>query len=206
MARLGLGREAGDAAARKVMVVAEGTRESTTALQYALSHAILEQDELILLQIGNPSPWRNAFSTFLKRPMIGEEGGGGGAGGGGGGAGEGEVDFIEEMKRSCKVAQPNIEVRIVRAAVVEGKDKAMLILSQAMSLGIDVIIIGQRRSLSTMLGYKRGGGGNVRGTRMIDTVEFLIENSPCTCVAVQRKGQAGYLLNTKTHKNFWLLA
>ena len=39
------------------------------------------------------------------------------------------------------------------------------------------------------------------------TVEFLIENSKCLCVSVQKKGQnAGYLLNTKTHRNFWLLA
>lgn len=40
-----------------------------------------------------------------------------------------------------------------------------------------------------------------------DTAEYLIENSNCNCVGVQKKGQnAGYLLNTKTHKNFWLLA
>lgn len=39
------------------------------------------------------------------------------------------------------------------------------------------------------------------------TAEFLIEHSKCLCVSVQKKGQnAGYLLNTKTHKNFWLLA
>lgn len=41
----------------------------------------------------------------------------------------------------------------------------------------------------------------------MDMVEYLIENSRCLCVGVQKKGQnAGYLLNSKTHKNFWLLA
>jgi len=45
------------------------------------------------------------------------------------------------------------------------------------------------------------------GTRMTDLAEYLIENSKCTCVGVQKKGQnGGYLLNTKTYRNFWLLA
>ncbi|CAL0329900.1 unnamed protein product [Lupinus luteus] len=56
--------------------------------------------------------------------------------------------------------------------------------------------------------YKRsGGGGSMKGAKMIDTAEYLIQNSPCTCVGVQRKGQSGgYVLNTKTQRNFWLLA
>jgi hypothetical protein len=41
---------------------------------------------------------------------------------------------------------------------------------------------------------------------VVDTAEYLIEKSKCTCVAVQKKGHNGYLLNTKTHRNFWLLA
>lgn len=46
--------------------------------------------------------------------------------------------------------------------------------------------------------------GSLRG---LDTAEYLIEHSKCTSVAVQKKGlNAGYLLNTKTQKNFWLLA
>lgn len=137
---------------RKVMVVAEATRESGIALQYALSHAILENEELILLQIVNPSSWRYAISTFLKRPGTtnAEEGV---VGGGAAAAAAGEEEFIEEMKRSCKIAQPKIAVRIVRVAA-EAKDKAIVILSQAMALGIDIIVIGQRRSLSTaILGY-----------------------------------------------------
>lgn len=41
----------------------------------------------------------------------------------------------------------------------------------------------------------------------IDTAEYLIQNCSCTCVSVQRKGQnGGYVLNSKTHRNFWLLA
>ena len=51
----------------------------------------------------------------------------------------------------------------------------------------------------------RSASGSSRGHD--STAEFLIEHSKCLCVSVAKKGQkAGYLLNTKTHKNFWLLA
>jgi len=47
----------------------------------------------------------------------------------------------------------------------------------------------------------------MKGMKAIDTAEYLIQNSTCTCVSVQRKGQnGGYVLNSKTHRNFWLLA
>ncbi|XP_062166961.1 uncharacterized protein LOC133873246 [Alnus glutinosa] len=188
--------------ARKVMVVAEPTRESAVALQYALSHAVLEQDELVLLHVENPNSWRNTFTMFLRRPGAGSSSTMGCSDGGGGGE-----DFVEEMKHACKAAQPKLRVHVERVEILEGKDKASVILFQSMLLRIDLIIIGQRRSLSTAILGCRRSGGSMRGTKGIDTAEYLIENSKCTCVGVQKKGQnAGFLLNTKTHKNFWLLA
>ncbi|XP_061362562.1 uncharacterized protein LOC133306281 [Gastrolobium bilobum] len=201
--------------ARKVMVVADPTRESAGALQYALSHVVLEQDELILLHVENTSSWRNTISTFLKMPSLGSSTtssldlGGGGGGGGGGAAADGEgVDFLEEMKHACRVSQPKLRFR-VSSVEMDGKDRANTILSQCKTQGVDVIVIGQKRSLSSaLLGYKRpSGGGPTKGSKTIDTAEYLIQNCTCTCVAVQRKGQnGGYVLNTKTHRNFWLLA
>lgn len=149
--------------AEKVMVVADPTRESAIALQYALSHAVLEQDELILLHVQNPSSWRCTISTFLKRPSLGSStatirdiGGGAEAGieaGARAGAGKGarEADFLEEMKLVCRVAQPKIQVRIMRVDM-DGKEKANSFLSHSKLQGVDVIVIGQRRSLSATLG------------------------------------------------------
>ncbi|WJX47361.1 hypothetical protein P8452_34059 [Trifolium repens] len=210
---------------RKVLVVADPTRESAGALQYALCHAVMEQDELILLHvIENIPSWRNTLSTFLKMPSLGTSmtaslgdfgGGGGGAGGGGGGGGgsgaEGEtvIDFLEEMKNACKVSQPKLKVRVMKVETDNGKDRANTILSYTIKQEIDVVVIGQKRTLSsTLLGYKRPTGGSLKGAKMIDTAEYLIHNTPgtCTCVAVQRKANGGYVLNTKTHRNFWLLA
>ncbi|OIW00539.1 hypothetical protein TanjilG_24269 [Lupinus angustifolius] len=139
--------------ARKVMVVADPTRESASALQYALSHAVLEQDELILLHVDNPSSWRNTISTFLKMPSLGSSttasldlGGGATAPA----TGEGEVDFLEEMKHACRVSQPKMRLRVLRVDM-DDKDRASTILLHSKKEGVDVIVIGQKRTFSSAL-------------------------------------------------------
>ncbi|KAL8048288.1 hypothetical protein ABFX02_07G054200 [Erythranthe guttata] len=198
--------------ARKVMVVADPTRESAGALQYALSHAIVDNDTLVLLHVENPNAWRNPFGAlFRKQPSNGAGGAAASnslppasAEGGGGGGGGVEVDFLDAMKQACGAAQPKLKVSVVvaRAEMADGKDKASVILGQSAALKIDLLIVGHKRSLSNaILGSRRGG--SLRG---LDT-DHIITNSKCTCVAVQKKGQhGGYLLTSKTHKNFWLLA
>ncbi|KAI5573077.1 hypothetical protein POPTR_010G064800v4 [Populus trichocarpa] len=193
------------ARSRKVMVVADPSRESAGALQYALSHVVVENDELILLHVESSYSWWNTFSfrkiySLTPGPMPNSSEGGGGVG---------EGDFLEAMRQVCRIAQPKIPVRLERTQLMEEtKDKANTILNKSNLLRVDLLIIGQRRGFSTaILGtsrYKLSGGS---GTKGLDTAEYLIENSKCTCVAVQKRGQnAGYVLNTKTHKNFWLLA
>ncbi|KAJ0961548.1 hypothetical protein J5N97_001533 [Dioscorea zingiberensis] len=110
-------------AKRLVIVVADPGRESAGALQWALSHAVLEQDEIILLHVEPVNAKRAGTLSFLRRPSQ-----------------------------------------------TQAKLKAM----------------------------------SMKGN---DIADYLIENSKCLCVGVQKKGQnGGYVLNTKTHKNFWLLA
>ncbi|RWR97286.1 hypothetical protein CKAN_02671100 [Cinnamomum micranthum f. kanehirae] len=183
---------------KKVMVVAEPGRESAGALDWAISHALVEHDELILLQMEQSSILkRRALSAFLRRPSLAvvtaamvamEEAVGGGGGGG-------ENQYLEEMKKKCEKAKPKVRVQIARAEV-EGKNRASAIISQTNLLSVDVLVVGQRRNF---LGHRRPYKG-------LDTAEYLIENSVCPCVGVQKKHSGGYLLNTKTRKNFWLLA
>ncbi|GFY81328.1 GLU-ADT subunit B [Actinidia rufa] len=119
---------------------------------------------------------------------------------GGSGGGVGDLDFLEAMKRSCEIAQPKIRVLVERVEM-DGKEKASVILHRSTMHSADILVIGQKGVSNAILG---GRNGSLRG---LDTAEYLIENSKCTCVAVQKKGQnAGYILNTKTHRNFWLLA
>ncbi|XP_010435261.1 PREDICTED: uncharacterized protein LOC104719112 isoform X2 [Camelina sativa] len=206
---------------RKIMVIADPTRESAAALQYALSHAVLEQDELILVHVeSSGGSWKNAFSSFLRLPSSISSSSSGcspasnlTASASNAAAvsalaseiGQGDGNFLEQMKRICEIAQPKVRVH-TECIAMEGF-KAIAILLHGDKLGVDVIIIGQRRTISSSLLGSRRPGGSLRGSKGVDTAEYLIENSKCTCVGVQKKGQnGGYVLNTKTHKNFWLLA
>ncbi|KAL5781582.1 hypothetical protein ACOSP7_006611 [Xanthoceras sorbifolium] len=203
--------ECGTPPVRKVMVVADESREAAGALQYALSHVIVEKDELILIHVENPNAWKiPSITSFLRRQSLTSSSAAAAALFSTFSASEGaqpvdQVDFLEEMKRICEVAQPKVHVRTAKVQIMEGNNKAAAILSQTEVLGVDLLVIGQRRSLSNVLLGRPGMP--LMGTKTIDTAEYLIENSKCTCVGVLRKGQnAGYLLNTKTHRNFWLLA
>ncbi|KAI8568511.1 hypothetical protein RHMOL_Rhmol02G0206100 [Rhododendron molle] len=194
---------------RKVMVVADPTRESAAALQYALSHGVVEHDTLILLHVENPNAWKNPFS-FFKWPTPSTSTTASAfslsssftEGGSSSGSCGGDKDFLEAMKHASEISQPKVHV-LVEKVEMEGKEKAAVILHYSTLHSVDIIVIGQKRTLSNaILGQRKNG--SLRG---LDTAEYLIENSKCTCVAVQKKGQnAGFLLNTKTHKNFWLLA
>ncbi|CAF2269771.1 hypothetical protein HID58_014638 [Brassica napus] len=204
---------------RKIMVIADPTRESAAALQYALSHAVLEQDELILVHVeNNGASWKNAFSSFLRLPSSSSSSTSGSSPGANANAniantvsslaseiGQGEGNFLEQMKRICEIAQP--KVRVQTECITMDGIKAAAILLHGDKLGVEVIIIGQRRTISSSLLGSMRPGGSLIGSKGVDTAEYLIENSKCTCVGVQKKGQnGGYVLNTKTHKNVWLLA
>ncbi|XP_042410723.1 uncharacterized protein LOC122000379 [Zingiber officinale] len=187
---------------RRVMVLTDSRRVSNGALEWTLHHALLEHDELILLHLGSATPRRSSsppsmISSFLCRPSsavspIGAENG----------EGKAELNFLHAMRAKCEAEQPKVKVLIQRAEI-EGNDKAATILAQAKLLLVDLLVIGQRRSSAILCGCRIGGSISSKGTSI---AEFLIENSECLCVGVQKKGQnGGYLLNTRTHKNFWLL-
>lgn len=137
--------------ARKVMVVADPTPHSAAALQYALSHALLEQDELILLHVENSGSWKNTLTTFLRRPTIASAANAMTPNiSSGPDWGSTDVNFLDQMKYASEIAQPKIPVRIEKIEM-DGKDKATVILSKSKDLGIDLIIIGQKRSLSSAI-------------------------------------------------------
>ncbi|KAL6535175.1 hypothetical protein OROMI_026549 [Orobanche minor] len=142
--------EGGMVPARKVMVVADPSRESDGALQYALSHAVHDNDTLVLLHVENPCAWKNPFGALFKYPMSPGTGGGcytssvAAEEGRGGGR---ELDFLDGMKRICSAAKPKLKVVVEKAEMAEGKDnKASLILAHSAACKVDLLIIGQRRS------------------------------------------------------------
>ncbi|KAL6641041.1 hypothetical protein ACP70R_019222 [Stipagrostis hirtigluma subsp. patula] len=210
----GAGAGAAPAKPRRVMIVADPGRESAAAMEWALSHAIAEGDDVLLLHVNMPNPNSGAAGGGTAPSRSGSGGsvssplavflGGGGAGSGAAGADAGG-DFMEAMRAACSARYPRARVRGVRVEpATDGREaKAQTILAESQRRGVELLVIGLRR-VSSFLGL-RSASGSSRGHDT--TPEFLIEHSKCLCVSVQKKGQnAGYLLNTKTHKNFWLLA
>ncbi|XP_076895955.1 uncharacterized protein LOC143548752 [Bidens hawaiensis] len=189
---------------QKIMVVAEPTRESAAALHYVLSRVIYDNDILYLLHVEHPTFWKHGMSCFKKHSSStaiktsttethGFHGGVCGCIGG-------DIDFLDQMKSACKVVHPRLKVNVSRVET-DAKDKAYMIMSQTKAHGIDLLVVGKRQSLANAI-----LGQRINGT-IRETAEYLVENSKCTCVAVQRKGPTGgYLLHTKNHRNFWLLA
>ncbi|KAG8091842.1 hypothetical protein GUJ93_ZPchr0012g20598 [Zizania palustris] len=186
---------------RLVMIVADPGRESTAAMEWALSHAVAEGDDIVLLHVNMP---QNAPGGGPSRT---------GSGGSAGsqlavflGGSAGDAEFMETMRAACKARHPRARVRAERVEpATEGREaKAQTILAESQSRGVELLVIGHRR-VPSFLGLRSAGGASRSGQD--STAEFLIEHSKCVCVSVQKKGQnAGYLLNTKTHRNFWLLA
>lgn len=91
--------------------------------------------------------------------------------------------------------------------MAEGKEKGPTIVEEAKKQGVAMLVLGQRkqsvtwRLLMTWAGNRAGGGGG-------GVVEYCIQNSSCMAIGVRRKSKkiGGYLISTKRHKDFWLLA
>lgn len=89
--------------------------------------------------------------------------------------------------------------------LVEGKDKGKVIVEEAKRQNVSLLVLGQRkrsiiwRLMARWMCKKRCLGG---------VVDYCIQNASCMTVAVRRNGKklGGYLITTKRHKNFWLLA
>uniref|UniRef100_N1QWK6 UspA domain-containing protein n=1 Tax=Aegilops tauschii TaxID=37682 RepID=N1QWK6_AEGTA len=170
---------------RLVMIIADPGRESTAAMDWALSHAVVEGDDILLLHARSSG---SQLAVFL----------------GGGGSADGE--FMETMRAACKARHPRARVHAERVEpATEGREaKAQTILAESQRRGVELLVIGHHR-FSAFLRLRSASGTS--RPRHDSTAEFLIEHSKCLCVSVQKKGKnAGYLLNTKTHKNFWQLA
>ncbi|TYH09235.1 hypothetical protein ES288_A07G078600v1 [Gossypium darwinii] len=174
--------DGGDGCGNKVMVVVESTLEAKGALDWALSHTIQTEDTIILLHVAKP---RKRESSKRKRNPRVEE-------------------LLHSMKNTCQMKKSGVQVEVAK---VEGKEKGSIIVEAAKEHQVSLLVLGQRKKsiiwqLMRRLVAKRGGanGGGI--------VDYCIQNASCMTIAVRRKSNqlGGYLITTKRHKNFWLLA
>lgn len=85
-------------------------------------------------------------------------------------------------------------------AIQEGKEKGAVIVEEAKQRKVSLLVLGQRkRSIMWRLLRKKSRSR---------VVKYCIQKANCMTVAVRRKSSksGGYLITTKRHKKFWLLA
>lgn len=154
MAQIDLGRRVG-AKPRLVMIIADPGRESTAAMEWALSHALVEGDDILLLHVNMPNPHNGAAGPSRS--------GSGGSSGSplavflGGAAGSDAGDhFMEAMRAACRARYPRARVHAERVEpATEGREvKAQTILAESQRRGVELLVIGHRR-VSSFLGYYR---------------------------------------------------
>ncbi|XP_043698988.1 universal stress protein PHOS32-like [Telopea speciosissima] len=169
---------------RKIMIVVDSSVEAKAAVQWALTHTVQSQDTIVLLHVTRPSSM-----------LVGEECNRA--------VSPGVYELLFSMKNMCHMNRPEVQVEV---ASVEGKDKGIVIVQEAKKQGVSLLVLGQRkrcsmtwRQLMMWTGHKVIRGG---------VVEYCIQNSHCMAIAVRRKSRklGGYLITTKRHKDFWLLA
>ncbi|XVE74379.1 hypothetical protein DITRI_Ditri12bG0012100 [Diplodiscus trichospermus] len=169
---------------RKIMMVVDSSIEAKGAIQWALSHTVQCQDTVILLYVTKPSkqvPVTNDESNKNRAPKACEP--------------------VSSLKNMCKQKRPEVEVEVI---VVQGKEKGPTIVEEAKKQGVELLVLGQKKRSTTWRLIMMWAGKRVTG----GVVEYCIQNASCMAVAVRRKRKklGGYLITTKRHKDFWLLA
>ncbi|KAF7846654.1 hypothetical protein BT93_L3952 [Corymbia citriodora subsp. variegata] len=163
------------------MVVVDSSMEAKGALEWALSHTVQSQDDaIVLLHVAKP------YEGERKREIDGRA-----------------WELLHSMKSMCQKRRPGVQVEVV---IREGQsNKGPIIVEEAKRRRVLLLAIGQRKR-SMMWWLTRRWSG--RRLRRGGVVEYCIENATCMTVGVRRKSKSlgGYLITTKRHKNFWLLA
>ncbi|XP_047943743.1 uncharacterized protein LOC125190466 [Salvia hispanica] len=161
----------------RVMIVVDSSPEARVALEWALSHTVQSHDTIVLLHVA-----RKDGNTNWEIDQT-------------------AYDLMNTSKNMCQQKRPEVHVEM---AVREGKDKGATIVEEAKRARVSLLVLGQRkqsflRRLQMIWANKRNGN------RFVD---YCIQNANCMTIAVRRKHRkyGGYLITTKRHKNFWLLA
>ncbi|GAA0183332.1 hydrolase [Lithospermum erythrorhizon] len=175
----------GNVVGRRIMIVIDSSVESKSALQWALTHTVQVHDEVVLLYVKNGTNKGDEENNkeMSRRVSL----------------------YLSSMKSLCKQKRPEIKVEVI---IAEGKEKGPVIVEEAQKAGVSMLILGQKkRSMTAWRLVMIWAAGNNKATRG-GMVEYCIQNATCMAIGVRRKSKklGGYLITTKRHKDFWLLA
>ncbi|CAL5189235.1 unnamed protein product [Lathyrus oleraceus] len=177
------GVKQGSVIGRKIMIVIDSSFEAKGALQWALTHTVQNQDTIVLLHVMKCSKQAtdDEASTKETDPRA--------------------YELASSFKNMCNVKMPEVQIEI---AVTEGKEKGAKIVEEAKKHGVGLLVLGQKKRSTTWRLLMMWAGNRVTG----GVVEYCIQNAHCMAIAVRRKSKkiGGYMITTKRHKDFWLLA
>ncbi|CAN4100364.1 unnamed protein product [Withania somnifera] len=164
----------------RVMVVVDPSLDANCALQWALSHTVQCQDTIILLYVNKISKEGEKANSETNQRAY---------------------ELLCSMKNMCQTRKPGVKVEIV---MQQGKEKGPVIVEKAKQNNASLLVLGQRKR-SIMWRLIRICWRKKSRSRV---VEYCIQKANCMTIAVRRKSSkyGGYLITTKRHKNFWLLA
>lgn len=162
------------------MVVVDDSLDANCALQWALSHTVHCQDTIILLYVSKISKEGEKANSEINQRAH---------------------ELLCSMKNMCQTRKPGVQVEIV---VQEGKEKGPVIVEEAKQHKVSLLVLGQRKRSIMWRVLRIWSRKNSRSR----VVEHCIQKANCMTIAVRRKNSkyGGYLITTKRHKNFWLLA
>ncbi|RZC74695.1 hypothetical protein C5167_050179 [Papaver somniferum] len=166
---------------RRIMIVVDSSLEAKGAIQWALSHTIQNHDTIILLHVTKPTS-SNGEQTNTEVYAK-------------------EYELLYSLKSMCHVKRPKVQIEV---AVVQGKEKGPTIVAEAKHQGVTLLILGQKKRSMTWRLVMMWAGSRIGA----GVVEYCIDNASCMTIGVRRNNRkvGGYLITTKHHKDFWLLA
>ncbi|KAL4036153.1 hypothetical protein IC575_004880 [Cucumis melo] len=166
----------------KIMVVVDSSFEGKGALEWALSHAVQSHDSIILLHVSKSSKQGVVFDEKLDMKAY---------------------QLLLSLKNMCQMRRPGVQVEM---EFLQGKEMGRVIVEEAKKQRVSLLVLGQRKQSPFRSLIKKFSTNKRRNHGGI--VEYCIQTSSCLTIAVRRKSKkvGGYLITTKSHKNFWLLA
>ncbi|XP_020583833.1 uncharacterized protein LOC110026940 [Phalaenopsis equestris] len=185
---------------RKIMIVVDSSRGSKVALQWALTHTAQSQDTILLLNVVKPSSSSSSASNINNYVSHGPDGAEM--------TDPGSYDLLCAMKRISQQKKSEVKVEI---CLVEGKEKGPVIVEAAKKQGAALLVLASRKRRPMMITMWRllmAWRSRGRSSRSA-VVDYCIKNASCMAVGVRRRGRragGGYLITTRKHKDFWLLA
>ncbi|TXG51647.1 hypothetical protein EZV62_024171 [Acer yangbiense] len=168
----------------KVMVAVDSSLDAKGALEWALTHTLQNQDTILLVSIANSSKLGKEYNKKLKLRSY---------------------EKLHSMKSTCEMTRPGVQVELV---MLEGKEKekGAMIVEEAKKQKVSLLVLGQKKKKSILWRLMKRWSSKTTTAGCI--VNHCIQNASCMTIAVRRKSTqlGGYLITTKRHKKFWLLA